>query len=50
MVRHRDWYDPSVIRRVQRSINFVLWVLFLCMLYLNHGWLLTLLKNIFSKS
>lgn len=33
MVRQRDWYDPSVIKRIRTGIAIALWAIAVTLLY-----------------
>lgn len=42
MVRQHDWYDPSVLRKVRRSLTIATWLVTGLVVYLWHDAILYL--------
>lgn len=49
MVRQQDWFNPSVIKKIRSGITLILWMILAVILYVNHGWLITLFTNFFKQ-
>jgi hypothetical protein len=47
MVLQHNWYKPTLVRRLRTALSIILWFILLCLLYLNHGWIIKIDKNIF---
>ncbi|MFN4008102.1 MAG: hypothetical protein ACK4HE_11375 [Chitinophagaceae bacterium] len=45
MEHTNHWYAPQLIRRVRIAINFIIILIVLLILYINHEWLLRLLSK-----
>jgi len=48
MVLHRDWHSPAMLRNVRSKITFILWVILLCILWMNAATIFQFFKNIFN--
>ncbi|MFT3681226.1 MAG: hypothetical protein QM791_13200 [Ferruginibacter sp.] len=48
MTSRETWLKPAVIRKIRLRVNFILCIVLLLVLYLNHSWLMSLFVNIFQ--
>ncbi|MFT3823032.1 MAG: hypothetical protein QM731_03895 [Chitinophagaceae bacterium] len=45
MVRHYNWHDPSVLKRVRIRITISIWLITAIIIYLQHERILSLLQQ-----
>ncbi|WP_162915524.1 hypothetical protein [Paraflavitalea soli] len=48
MVRHQNWHDPSVLKKVRLRVTIALWLVALAMVYLQHETILRALSYLFN--
>lgn len=47
MVRHYQWYDPVLIKRIRISLTILTWVVWGMIIFIQHERILQLMKSIF---
>jgi len=47
MVRHQNWHDPYVLRKVRKRLTIAIWLVLALIAWLQQGMLMHLLQNLF---
>lgn len=47
MVRHQNWDDPYVLRKVRKRLTIAIWLVLALIAYLQHHVLMQILQNLF---
>ncbi len=47
MFRNQNDFDPALIRRIRISLTIMQWLVLGMLLYLQQGWIMSILKTIF---
>ncbi len=47
MVRHQNWHDSYVLRKVRKRLTIALWLVLALIAFLQHPMLMHLMQNLF---
>jgi hypothetical protein len=47
MVRHQNWHEPYVLRKVRKRLTIAIWLVLALIAYLQHHALMRFIENFF---